>query len=545
MIKNKYINVSKILNIFDYSNYFIKMASCLLVNKLFYLWAFKVFEGKSKHLVNFLSPGSNYNSESIYQSPSFIISSLGNIFVLLPVILMTVFFVRYKKVTEWDSFEENKPLKIFIISTCFFVTWIGSLYEYNYYFGSYHFVDRLIILSTCFLCFRHTCFVPVLALTTLISLGQFSYPLQQSITDKKVAFEFLLLFTSCLVVKPFFKITSRDVFFLTFTLIGANYFIPACSKMNIGPSPLSWVFENEFGLHAIFVFKKGWLETFDPNYIKLIEDYIMSISVPMQVTAITVEVSGLFLLWNRRFTFFLLLGFICFHWAVFIESGIFFWKWIWFNCLLAFLIFRYKNFFNEHIFNKRNLFFGIFIVFFSNFIFAPVALGWWDVRYKTCFRIKATDEDGIEYNFSGNQLYPYEQVMTFTRFYPLVERNVQYVTPQFINHNVLVEMKNLNMQNVNTYIQKNKGSVYSVEYKERFDLLLKRFIKYRNQNLGEKTLFTYTKAPEHIWTAKYLVDDFPEDKKIASIRIYLEQYLYDQGKLNLVHRDCVYTVDSK
>ena len=106
-------------------------------------------------------------------------------------------------------------------------------------------------------------------------------------------------------------------------------------------------------------------------------------------------------------------------------------------------------------------------------------------------------------------------------------------------------MKNLNMQNVNTYIQKNKGSVYSVEYKERFDLLLKRFIKYRNQNLGEKTLFTYTKAPEHIWTAKYLVDDFPEDKKIASIRIYLEQYLYDQGKLNLVHRDCVYTVDSK
>jgi hypothetical protein len=507
--------------------------------------AFQVYAGRSKHLVNFLGLESGYYSaESIYKSQSFLISSLGNIFVLGPVLLMASFFIFYKKQTTWESFGSNKPLRIFILSTCVFVTWISSLYEYNYYFSLSHIIDRTIIIGLCVLCFRHPAFIPALALSTLISIAQFSYPIQQSITDKKVAFEFLFLFTSCLMVRPFLKVTSRDVLFLIFTLIGANYFIPAYEKMSIGPSPLSWMFENELAMHAMFVREKGWLETFDSNFIENIDRYISIIAVPLQVTTIILEVLGLVLLWNRRLTFFLLLCFSCFHLSVFIESGIFFWKWIWFNCLLSFLIYRYKEFFNEKLFNKRNLVYGIFIVFFSKVIFTPVTLGWWDMRYKSCFRIKATDEAGIEYNFSGNKTYPYEQVMTFTRFYPLVGESIHHVMPRYSDYKQLVDMKNLNIHNVQSFIERDKSCVYSDKYKEKIDLILRSFINYRNQNLEKNTLFTYLKAPEHIWTGKYLKNEFPKDKKIASIKIYLEQYLYDEGKFNQIQRDCVYTVES-
>ena len=76
--------------------------------------------------------------------------------------------------------------------------------------------------------------------------------------------------------------------------------------------------------------------------------------------------------------------------------------------------------------------------------------------------------------------------------------------PRYNDYNVLVDMKNLNILNVKNYIEREKKCVYSLKYKEKLDVLLERFIDYRNRKIEEKTIFSYIKAPEHIWHGKYL-----------------------------------------
>jgi hypothetical protein len=477
----------------------------------------------------------------IYNTSSFSLAALGSCsfmgLILLPLMIYTFYRFKLSKEFNLKSDPLYQPTRTFILSIAGFIAWYMVLSPYNYFFENAFLFDRFLILGLFIGMFWYLELAHVLFGFSLLFLWQFDIPLgQNSISDKKIVYEMLLLFSSFLILRPLFNLKLKALWLLMLCLIGSNYFIPALGKMTIGPQWYSWVTDNDFGYHYVSSFLGGW----NPFGITLeratkVAEWISLNSFYVQSMALGLEVLGIFLLFRRKLTIVLLTSFCFFHLGVFIESGIFFWKWILFNGIIVLLLIKYRQNF-ESIFITRYMLLGMFLIGFSKIFFSPVELAWWDYPTRPNIFYEATTESGEVRNLSGNQFSPYDQIFVFQRLYYLFEDTAPVYVPDYMNYDDAMRFRELSDHQFHKEMFVHK-SYFIEEKRKQTENLLNKFISHFNQrNVFFNSVNSVLKAPEHLWGAKFLENQLSNTERIVSVRVYYDQYKYENLKPRLIEK---------
>jgi len=509
-------------------------------NETFYAF---FYDGASANLFNKINPAWELSAESIYGQFSFLLANLGNIFFLIPMGLLGVFFWRYRKSLTWKSFDHYKPLRLFIVFVCAFMVWFFTTYEYNFWYGQAHYLDRFIILLVGVLVWYRPVFIPLFAAVCLITFAQFQYPIGEgSINDKRIVFDLLFLFSGVLLLKPFFQIKSAQVFFLLMIVIAANYFVPILGKIAISPQWINWTLEDELWIHFAFAHERGWLSTADPSTIETMGGFYKTFNVFMLITTTIIEGISLLVLWKRKWSVLIFLGFNVFHLVVFAESGIFFWKWILFNFMIAGILWKADKKWLEQVFTTRNFVVSIVLIVLSLFLFNPVQLSWWDLRYNAAFEYEVVTEDGNTYRIAGNQIGPYQQPLSFKRFHFLVPDSIVHVRPGNLDYSLVEELKALDYPEFRKEAPKWDVNLYHQGQTDNVTHLLEKYIAHHNETYTSTFVPSLLQGPDHIYTGNYIPQQFVENQPIRELVIYYIQRFHDGEQIHEYRKDKVLTV---
>lgn len=173
------------------SSFWITLLALLAVNKLlsiYYLgW---VFNGKSFLLSGIPGTAKEISDGSIYEHASFLLASFNNLFLTIPVLLLTLYLFLFRKQNEWSYTNDDlqKPTKIFVLFVSSFLVWFFAFSQYNFFLDNFFGLERVTLLELFFLLCRYNWLLPAFLYLIVLCLAQFSYPLGlNSITEKKLS----------------------------------------------------------------------------------------------------------------------------------------------------------------------------------------------------------------------------------------------------------------------------------------------------------------------------------------------------------------------
>lgn len=526
--------------------YWIPLGSVLLVNKLLNVYYLKwMVKGKAFFLTDYLGGHECCkNFTSVYHTASFIFSSLDNVYFSVPILFLTFFLFINRKKNQWMSLDEQlrKPTYIFVIFISAFSTWFYALSHYNFFLNSYFVFDRALLAILFVLLLRNTWLFPAFVYCITLWFMQFSYPLEQnSINDKKIIYEILIVFISFLCVNSYSKRGLWLFWVPVFALIGSNYLYPAVAKIQISPSITTWVLENDLSAHTVFAYDRGWFSWLSDSARQNTLHFFSKYTQVICSLTMVIEVGAVLLFVNRKLAIVLLFCFCCFHLGVFLESGIFFWKWISFNTALIFLLIVFKENFKP-LFNGRFLVVGTFLICSAEYFFNPVKLGWWDYRYKNGFDYYVEDVTGKTFRISGSQIKPYEQTFTFQRLFYLVPDSVPIIDYFKLGYNGFHYLNNVTDTNeVRALLCNSTYKPFDHQKQAVFDdFCTKYFTNFNTAIKKENIAQLVDLTPEHIWVTKFLPNQFNGKTTVKRFWVVFRQGFYLEEKLYILSSDKIF-----
>lgn len=377
------------------------------------------------HHVILMSIVKNVQPSIFSESFSYFSSSLMNTPTMLLFLLFTLFFTVNFKKFQWENFENNKIIKIFVLVLAGAIFWEQGFYDYNFYLDSNIVLDKLILLTFFALIFYNPIFIFLFLFQSLLiwqsnmsPLGSFHW------TDIRPAYEILMLFVVFMIVKRFRDVHTNIFILLAIALHAANYFIPGIAKIEISPNWYKWTFLNELNNLFISSYVNGWLGFLSEELIISIAQLLDKTEVLVTVGTMVIQLGALFLLYTKRVSIVFFIGFELLHLGIFFASGIFFWAWIIVNLGFIYLVKKLPKDSLEFLYSKQT--FGVFIavVLLSPLAYKPVALGWWDARVNTIYDFYATTESGEKIRLNRNDFSPYDTIFTQNRLYYLSDEKV-------------------------------------------------------------------------------------------------------------------------
>ena len=144
------------------------------------------------------------------------------------------------------------------------------------------------------------------------------------------------MFGAFLALRPFFRQHRQAFILLTCTVVASQYFHAGLNKILLGPHPRTWLTENH--LSQIFVgahVNGGWLRPLSISTIRQIANALSSVDPLLTSVTLFVECGMILLLLHRKLLPWLLSAAVGLHVGILFLTGIFFWKWIVFDLMLA------------------------------------------------------------------------------------------------------------------------------------------------------------------------------------------------------------------
>lgn len=189
-----------------------------------------------------------------------------------------------------------------------------------------------------------------------------SSPLWFSFTDKLLCFYAgLAIFSGHILSRTLISLKTRSPRWLFSTIehdkeivddvltrslfiaVAASYFASGIEKLMIG-----WIYRNDISqLYLSSVFQLRF--SFFGGLYKSIASGLQFLSVPSQAVAVVIELLPAFLITNPYaiLASLSLILVVVLHISIFITSGIFFWKWIIIDLLLAYTLLKKRNSINQ------------------------------------------------------------------------------------------------------------------------------------------------------------------------------------------------------
>jgi hypothetical protein len=365
---------------------------------------------------------------SSYSASSMLARAIHWPYIWLFVTILALPLVLTWRRSGWSSVDASGRLRVFIFIVSIVFGWTFSTYNTNLYFGQEHTYDRLALIALTGLIWIHPSFFVLQLLAVLVIIGQLNYPLPESgwhYADKRLPLDALVLFVAFLQVRLFCRAAPRVYLYCLICLIGVVYGYPAILKLNFGPHPWSWVLHNN--LSNLFVSAHtngGWLAGVSDQFISAFARLLDSLRVPMAVGTVVVELSPLFMLLHPRVTRWVPVGLVGLHVLILVASGIFFWKWIVFQCGLLWYtrrvdqdLSRPRREWAGGIYRWRMVALAPVLMILAWRFLTLTPFVWGDTRVANFFVIRGIGQSGAAYRLDPRFFAPYDLTVQQSRFY--------------------------------------------------------------------------------------------------------------------------------
>jgi hypothetical protein len=427
---------------------------------------------------------------------------------------------------SWPQMGNGDALKYFLLIVAFILTWVYSTYEYNLFFDQGHYIDRaLLIVLLLLMVWRPVFLLPWLILLLTI-MAQFNVPIGgYSVAEQFQLVRMLLLFLTAFTLR---LLTgwwrTADLFFVLFCLLASGYWWSGFGKIR-----LDWF---HYGPHLNLLlpatYANGWLGFLGADTISWLTSALVPFIWPMMIFVFIIELGSLFILLSRRTLVFFLVGYCLFHTGIFLETGIFFWKWMLVEISLLILILHRQLSNTLPIFTIRHFVISLILIGGSFIWFKPVNLSWYDSAVNYVYRIEAVDVNGNRSMLRPAFFRPYDYQFTLTPFGYLVQEPQLPIVWGAIYHRPAADAvlaagsteKLLEIEQTYGYI------AYDAEQSAVMNEFLVRFLTNWNQRLSKSSVFSLFQPPPQLVT--FLGERaFHQDTQIASVTVYQVTTYFD------------------
>lgn len=492
--------------------------------------------------------------------------NISSYWTYFPMILLLLVLIFKNNKWQWENFENDKIVKFFILVISGTILWEQFFLDYNYFHDRSLIIEKIILGISFILIFLNPSYV-IVFLTQSLFIWQFhQIPLGGfHLTDIRPVFEILTMFISFCIVKKRIH-THSDIFFLlALSLHASNYFVPGIAKIEISPNIWEWTFLNELNNLFISSYVNGWLGFLNEETILWIAKLIDKTEIFAQFVTLLIHLGSFFLLFKKRITLILFLGFELLHFGIFLASGIFFWAWILINLGFIYLMKRLPEDSIAFLYAKKTIVVFCTLVVLSPLVYQPTPLGWWDSRVNTIYDFIVTTEDGNKFKLNKNDFGPYDLLFTQNRFYYASDEKVlnntygviqrdgkalsrivytlfnKFIKPvygqstkEFPNDSYIVYdqlQKAKNLDEVKQIIHHYGKNYFDKQKKQKLENFIKKYVI--NLNTVDKKHAWYTKlgAPYHIYDLSE--KRFQGKKNIVRIEVnkYNTWWNKDQGQI--------------
>lgn len=303
-----------------------------------------------------------------------------------------------------------------------------------------------------------------------------------------------------------------------------NYFFSGVQKLILDPSePWGWLWNETFNLAA------AWGESGQVpiSHLPIYEYafwFLKTFILEFNIATLGLQLLSLFVFFRRWAMVVMTFFFDCMHIAIFIFSGVFFWKWILLNAVLI----AACRAFPEEKPGKAFVIAGMVGVLFSQAFFTTKWLGWYDTRtFEHEYYIAVTD-DGAEYKVPSNFFMAASVNVAQQR----VTDEGETMTP-YRTHNIALTPEHKAQGNACSHPIKEAPEISVKTFQEIEKFVMHTHI-YQMERANEKGVYRYDLYPHHIWSNPWEYKEFAalDKRTIKSFKYVMDVKCieYSDGK---------------
>jgi hypothetical protein len=328
-------------------------------------------------------------------------------------------------------------------------------------------------------------------------------------------------------------------FVLLAGLMASDYCIPALAKLQI-----QWLQRDDLFALTASTYANGWLSFVPEDQLLRWIHHLSWTNLPLKLATLGVELGALLLL-ARRGSLLWLAGLSAgLHVAIFLVSGIFFWKWTLLNVALMAVFWRVDPQVACRAFGWRMVVLTGFVVATSAWHVAPLWLAWYDSRLSEYFDLEVVGRSGATYNVGRDWMSPYDLQFAQSRFYYLTEQRFLTGTFGAVRRDTQAYAAIEECQTaeeVQELLRTSGEARHDPERARQFDRFLQQWFGALNAGRPKRTWLSRLKSPYHIWSFPR-PPAFDGQEPVVEVRVWLRRTLYQQGKLLPVSAEVVRTL---
>ena len=495
---------------------------CMILWSLFGFW---ILRSSLNHLVDL--------STVSYSEPVVLFQVIKNIplldFKSIPFLICIAIYVwRWRNLLHgWKKWENGRATQVFVFTVCFVLAWAYSTYDYNYFFGSWHGIDRLLLLVLLIGVWRQPVFALPFLLIVIPLIGQFEFPIGGfSWAVPYMAIHLLILFVVCFTMSLVTgKFRSQSFLFLVCCMVASHYWPSGYTKFKSG-----WLLHDQLAFLLPNCYANGWLSFLSTELIEKLTALLMGMSPILKLFSITAECAAPFFFMRRRFGMLLLIAWIIMHFGILAVTGICFWQWILIDTCLLFLLMKAKPFREKAMFSLASFCIAFCIIGTSKWWLKPVNLTWFDGRATYTYRFYGLTETGQTVHLPPQYFEPYGRQFTVGGFQYLVNDLSLGITWGGTSHFTSDKLQAATSSEEIILLEHEIGrNFFNRKRTDEFVLFLKRFVGAVNINPGRKFAFRLIQPPRLIWT--YGEDDaYRYDQIIEEVRVVQVLSFFDDKR---------------
>ncbi len=433
----------------------------------------------------------------VFETDWMLFFSLGSVWGATALVLALVCSLFLTRVS-WAE-EEGFDPRVLLFPAIFIFAWCYSVYEYNFFVGHSHIVDRSVLVLLALLTFLRPAFLSLFVVQLGVILAHLSHPLKFSWTDKSPLIDVLLIAVVYLLGKRFRLFKPQSFFAVVISFLALYYFRPGIGKMQ-----LEWLRHDDLSnLFLAAVHQNAWLTNLHWLDVSWLAEYVFRLGPVLMIGSYFFELFVVMFLCRRKYLVFGLLALVGMHLGIFLSSGILFWKWIVLCLSVVLAVVRVDSASVSRLFNTRFslCLLGFLIVGTRWYTPSPV-LAWLDTPMSVTYHFKVVADSGRVYQIPPRNFEPFDLQFSQARFgffanEPLLVGCLGMTQSPFICD------LTAGISDASTLKALREKYGQRVKYKtsvEEMREFLKRYVLRERVNEA-RGLFSYIpKPPQHIWS---------------------------------------------
>lgn len=458
---------------------------------------------------------------------------------------------------SWDLIDRVGSLRwpIFIVAGTF--AWAYAGYQYNYYFDQSHVWDRWILILLWLGILRSPLLIPIFLLAMIVSRGQFLHPISDLIPiGDELPIRVLGIVAVCAVWNACVKgLATRDrrrrlasiqtttLVYSILCLVGFYYSFAGSSKLRLGASLIDWIRFNHLENLFVATYLNGWLNFLSPSRVLELADLLRSLSIPISIGTLVIEIGMAFLLLRQRGTLWLLATVASMHLGILVTSGIIFWKWMVLDlCLFGWLWGRRNDLQIARMYSRSGFIVSLVMIGLLSIGIGKHPFSWWNTKLVRLYEVEVLDASGNVYLVDYSDFSPYTLSDSYdTR----VRRAPTFVFGFSVSQALMELLEETNPESLRQILAKPKaGNARSDNDLKRrsFTNFMRRYFKSRNA-LPRRNVVPFL-IPAPSVHNRYLSGPnlYRDQAPIVEAHLRFREIYYSGSELYTMHDEVVFSV---